>query len=117
MLLTLQPLGTALPSYLVTGVRLDPQQRVVQVRWFMADRDAEGLLRHITPESVVDTVEVVNKLLDAEAVAPLFRVADRLEIGPVINVHVQADGTELIEVDEPTQHPGRTLLDLPRLGG
>ncbi len=99
------------PSYVVTGVKLDAQQRVVQVRWFLADQSADGAWKPVTPESIVDTLEVVDKLLDAEPVVPLFGS----EIGPLVKVHVQDDGTELIEVDEPARHPGRTLLDLPHL--
>lgn len=107
---------SAVPRYMVTGVQLDGEQRVVKVRWFMADRTDDGLVRALTPESVVDTIEVVDKLLDAEPVAPLFFMdAGTQEIGAVIKVHVQDDGTELIEVDDPRSHPGRTLLDLPRL--
>ena len=49
-------------------------------------------------------------------IQPLFfKDAGTQEIGAVIKVHVQDDGTELIEVDDPRSHPGRTLLDLPRL--
>lgn len=106
------------PAHVVTGVQLDAQGQVKRVRWYLADghelaRAAGKAPRPLSRESVVDTLEVVDKLLDAEPVVPLFPDPGGVALGQVVKVHVQADGTESIEVD-PTL-PGRTLRDLPRL--
>lgn len=106
------------PAHVVTGVQLDADGRVQRVRWYLADGDelsrAAGLApRPLTRESVVDTLEVVDKLLEAEAVVPLFAGPAGVELGQMVKVHVQDDGTESIEVDPSS--PGRTLRDLPRL--
>lgn len=106
------------PAHVVTGVELDAGGEVRRVRWYLADgrelAHARGAPRPLSQETVVDTLEVVDKLLEAEAVVPLFPQA-----GPsaaptqLVKVHVQADGTERIEVDPSL--PGRTLRDLPHL--
>lgn len=107
------------PAHVVTGVELNARGEVGRVRWYLADGGELGRApgappRPLSRETVVDTLEVVDKLLEAEVVVPLF--PGRLgELQPiqVVKVHVQADGTELIEVDPSL--PGRTLRDLPRL--
>ncbi|WP_326539134.1 hypothetical protein [Pseudorhodoferax sp.] len=107
------------PAHVVTGVELDARGEVKRVRWYLADRSELDRAAGVAPkplsrETVVDTLEVVDKLLDAEAVVPLFPGSGKgVPIGQVVKVHVQADGTELIEVDPSV--PGRTLRDLPRL--
>ncbi len=102
-------------AYVVTGVQLDDQNRVVRVRWYLADGLGEAGLatapRPITDECVVDTLEVVDKLLDAEPVLPLFGGSEGVRFGAAVKVHVQPDGTESIEVDPPL--PGQRLRDLP----
>ncbi|KQP39804.1 hypothetical protein ASF44_08775 [Pseudorhodoferax sp. Leaf274] len=103
----------------MTGVELDAQGEVRRVRWYLADqrelaRAAGAVPRPLSRESVVDTLEVVDKLLEAEAVVPLFPgYVGTSPMDQVVKVHVQPDGTELIEVDPSL--PGRTLRDLPRL--
>lgn len=107
------------PAHVVTGVELDARGEVRRVRWYVADsQELQRLVgaapRPLSRETVVDTLEVVDKLLDAEAVVPLFPGRDGgLRRDQVIKVHVQPDGTELIDVDPAL--PGRTLRDLPRL--
>jgi hypothetical protein len=106
------------PGHVVTGVQLDERGRITRVRWYMADRIEDALARGtmppaLTAETVVDTLEVVDKLLDAEPVLPLFRSPQGDRLGATVKVHVQPDGTEAIEVDPPL--PGQRLLDLPRL--
>lgn len=103
-------------AYVVTGVQLDAQDRVARVRWYLVDglgaAGAGAAPRPITDECVVDTLEVVDKLLDAEPVLPLFVGSEGSRFGAAIKVHVQPDGTESIEVDPPV--PGQRLRDLPR---
>ncbi|MGC3984944.1 MAG: hypothetical protein QM777_09555 [Pseudorhodoferax sp.] len=110
---TLVPEG---PAHVVTGVELDARGEVRRVRWYLADGSEVGLAaapRPLSGESVVDTLEVVDKLLEAEPVVPLFPGRGAAATPQVVKVHVQADGTERIEVDPSL--PGRTLRDLPRL--
>lgn len=108
------------PRHIVTGVQLDERGKVARVRWYLADA-ADGCAAGVTPvplttEMVVDTVEVVDKLLDAEPVVPLFRGPNGPELGTEIMVHVEADGTEAIEVGPGRLgDPDRYLRDLPRL--
>lgn len=105
-------------AHVVTGVELDAGGEVRRVRWYLADgRDLEranGAPRPLSQETVVNTLEVVDKLLEAEAVVPLFPGASATA-SPIqlVKVHVQSDGTERIEVDPSL--PGRTLRDLPHL--
>jgi hypothetical protein len=106
------------PAHVVTGVELDARGQVRRVRWYLADggelgRAAGAAPRPLSGESVVDTLEVVDKLLEAEPVIPLFPGHGAAAAHQVVKVHVQPDGTELIEVDPFL--PGRTLRDLPRL--
>lgn len=106
------------PAHVVTGVELDAGGEVRRVRWYLADgRDvgrANGAPRPLSQETVVDTLEVVDKLLEAEAVVPLFPgQGGTPAAAQLVKVHVQADGTERIEVDPSL--PGRTLRDLPHL--
>ncbi len=106
------------PAHVVTGVELDAGGQVRRVRWYLADGDevrrAVGTApRPLSVECVVDTLEVVDRLLEAEPVVPLFPGRDAGTAHQLVKVHVQADGTELIEVDPSL--PGRTLRDLPRL--
>lgn len=113
-----QALEASGPTHVVTGVQLDALGRVQRVRWYLADGDelarAAGTApRPLSGESVVSTLEVVDKLLEAEVVVPLFTGPGGVQLGQLVKVHVQPDGTESIEVD-PTL-PGRTLRDLPRL--
>ena len=102
-------------AYVVTGVQLDDQDRVTRVRWHLVDGvdalKAGVVPRPITDECVVDTLEVVDKLLDAEPVLPLFGGSEGVRFGAAVKVHVQPDGTESIEVDPPL--PGQRLRDLP----
>ncbi len=109
--------GPEVPRHIVTGVQLDQRGQVARVRWYLADggeaRGGERLPLPLTDEMVVDTVEVVDKLLDAEPVVPLFRGPDGPELGAEVMVHVEPDGTEAIEVVP--SRPGRTLRDLPQL--
>ncbi|KQP23120.1 hypothetical protein [Pseudorhodoferax sp. Leaf267] len=107
-----------MPAHVVTGVQLDHLGQVARVRWYLADGvdetvHAGAVPRPVTAESVVDTLEVIDKLLDAEPVVPLFRSPSGARLGAMIKVHVQADGTESIEVDPSL--PGQSLRDLPRL--
>ena len=65
------------PAHVVTGVELDARGEVRRVRWYLADGGEVGLAagaapRPLSGESVVDTLEVVDKLLEAEPVVPLF---------------------------------------------
>lgn len=110
--------GPDVPGHVVTGVQLDEGGRISRVRWYLADGVEDARARGampwpLTAETVVDTVEVVDKLLDAEPVLPLFRSPLGDHLGAAIMVHVQPDGTEVIEVDPPL--PGQRLFDLPRL--
>jgi len=113
---TLVPDG---PAHVVTGVELDARGEVRRVRWYLADGGEVGMAagsapRPLSGESVVDTLEVVDKLLEAEPVVPLFPGHGGGGVAhQVIKVHVQPDGTERIEVDPSL--PGRRLRDLPRL--
>lgn len=107
-----------MPAHVVTGVQLDHLGQVARVRWYLADGLDEALRagavpRAVTSESIVDTLEVIDKLLDAEPVVPLFRGPGGAWVGATIKVHVQADGTESIEVDP--HLPGQSLRDLPHL--
>ncbi len=107
-----------MPGHVVTGVQLDEHGQIVRVRWYLADGLEDALARGCMPsaltlETVVDTLEVVDKLLDDEPVLPLFRRPDGDRLGAMVMVHVQPDGTEAIEVDP--RMPGQTLFDLPRL--
>ncbi|MFT3719740.1 hypothetical protein [Pseudorhodoferax sp.] len=106
------------PAHVVTGVQLDARGQVVRVRWYLADRrelacPADHVPSPLSQEAVVDTVEVVDKLLDAEPVVPLFQGPDGARLGDAVKVHVESDGSESIEVDP--RRPGRSLRDLPRL--
>lgn len=107
-----------MPTHVVTGVQLDPDGRIARVRWYLADCADDvsrpgAAPRPLGPESVVDTLEVIDKLLDAEPVVPMFTGSQGVWLGATVKVHVQPDGTESIEVDPST--PGRCLRDLPRL--
>lgn len=107
-----------MPGHVVTGVQVDERGCVARVRWYLADGVEDARARGAMPspltgERVVDTLEVVDKLLDAEPVLPLFRGPWGDRLGAAIKVHVQSDGTEVIEVDPPL--PGQRLFDLPRL--
>ena len=107
-----------MPAHVVTGVQLDGRGQVARVRWYLAEQVEEARAAGLPPpalteETVVGTVEVVDKLLDAEPVVPLFRGPAGPEVGAEVMVHVEPDGTEAIEVVRP--RPGRTLRDLPRL--
>nr|WP_145544906.1 hypothetical protein [Variovorax boronicumulans] len=106
------------PAHVVTGVELDARGEIRRVRWYLADGGEVALAagsapRPLSDESVVDTLEVVDKLLEAEPVVPLFPGQRDLTAPLVVKVHVQPDGTERIEVDPSL--PGCTLRDLPRL--
>lgn len=109
---TLVPEG---PAHVVTGVQLDARGDVARVRWYLADgRELmRGVARPLSDETVVDTLEVIDHLLEAEPVVPLFQGAQGGQLGAVVKVHVRPDGTESIEVDPAL--PGRSLRDLPRL--
>ena len=102
-------------AYVVTGVQLDDHDRVARVRWYLVDglpgAGSDGVPRPITDECEVDTLEVVDKLLDAEPVVPLFVGAEGVRFGAAVKVHLQPDGTESIEVDPAL--PGQRLRDLP----
>ena len=109
--------GLEVPGHVVTGVQLDGRGHVTHVRWYLAEglegaRAAGRTPKPLSGEMVVDTLEVVDKLLDAEAVVPLFHGPQGPELGEEVMVHVQADGTEAIEVVP--DRPGRALRDLPR---
>lgn len=106
------------PARVVTGVELDARGQVARVRWYLADgvdlhRATGEPPQPLSRETVVETLEVIDKLLDAEPVVPLFPGPFGARLGTVVKVHVQPDGTESIEVD-PTL-PGRSLRDLPHL--
>lgn len=103
------------PAHVVTGVQLDARGDVARVRWYLADGGelVRGVPRPLSGETVVDTLEVIDRLLEAEPVVPLFREQQGAQIGAVVKVHVRDDGTESIEVDPAL--PGRSLRDLPRL--
>jgi hypothetical protein len=100
-------------THAITAVRVDRETgRITHVLWGELTLDGIGYEVAPRPAPVID---VVNTLAAGDAVVTVFPIEGQRVAGPKVGLVVYPGGSEGIETISDDRHPGRTLLDLPRM--
>lgn len=100
-------------THAITAIRADRETgRITHVLWGRLTLDGVGY--EVAPRAA-PVIDVVNALAAGDAVVTVLLLEGRRVTGPQVGLVVYPGGVEGIETISDDRHPGRTLLDLPRM--
>lgn len=101
--------------YVIDGVRINAaNDRVTHVRWGQVNPRNNQWTNPAGP-GIDEVIRAVDAIQGGDEVWTVFPVQGQTVLGPQVAVVVYPGGLEGIETADAANHPGRTMLDLPRI--